>query len=421
MKNYSVKILFFILIASTQMPAFAQVSSLESLYKNKQYFELRDELAKREKENSPALLFYRGIVANRFNQLQKSDEFLQKYLESGEAANRQDAYETLADNYTRTFDYGKAADVYKLILDRFKDKIDAEKKKDYENSFGLWDALRNSPKQEVTFDNDLSVQGTRDQADLLNLPVEINDQKMDFVFDTGANLSTMTISTANKLGLKIIESSVSVNSSSDIKVNSKLAVVPSLKLGSTTIRNVVFLVFEDKALFFPQIKYQINGIIGFPVMESLGNITITRKDAVSAKAQNTETKGESNMCLEELKPLVAGTINNQKLIFTFDSGAVTSTFYPKFFEANRRQILRLAKPKKIKLGGAGGFKEVIAYFLNDLNLTIAGKTAKFAKAEIITEAVNDESRNFYGNLGQDLIKQFQRMTLDFRAMKLVFE
>ena len=420
MKNYSVKLLFFIFIAAAQLPVSAQVS-LENLYRGRQYFDLRDALAKRSKENSPALLFYRGIVANRFNQLRKSDEFLQKYLDGNEAAHQQDAYETLADNYTRTFDYGKAADVYKLVLDRFKDKIDAEKKKDYENSFGLWDSLRNSPKQEVTFNNDLSVQGTRDKADLLNLPVEISGQKMDFVFDTGANLSTMTVSTAKKLGLKIIESSVSVNSSSDIKVNSKLAVVPSLKLGSATFRNVVFLVFDDKSLFFPQINYQINGIIGFPVMESLGNITITRKDAVSAKARIEEIEGEPNMCLEELKPLVAGIINNRKLIFTFDSGAVTSTFYPKFFEANRRQILRLAKPKKIKLGGAGGFKEVNAYFLNDLNLTIAGKTAKFAEAEIITEAVNDESRNFYGNLGQDLIKQFERMTLDFRAMKLIFE
>ena len=420
MKNYSVKLLFFIFIAAAQLPVSAQVS-LENLYRGRQYFDLRDALAKRSKENSPELLFYRGIVANRFNQLRKSDEFLQKYLDGNEAAHQQDAYETLADNYTRTFDYGKAADVYKLVLDRFKDKIDAEKKKDYENSFGLWDSLRNSPKQEVTFDNDLSVQGTRDKADLLNLPVEISGQKMDFVFDTGANLSTMTVSTAKKLGLKIIESSVSVNSSSDIKVNSKLAVVPSLKLGSATFRNVVFLVFDDKSLFFPQINYQINGIIGFPVMESLGNITITRKDAVSAKARIEEIEGEPNMCLEELKPLVAGIINNQKLIFTFDSGAVTSTFYPKFFEANKRQILRLAKPKKIKLGGAGGFKEVNAYFLNDLNLTIAGKTAKFAEAEIITESVNDESRNFYGNLGQDLIKQFERMTLDFRAMKLIFE
>lgn len=420
MKNY-LKILLLILLAATRIPVMAQEEPLASLYDNHQYFALRDDLSKRPSENSPDLLFYRGIVANRFNELSKSNELLRKYLESGDPAHQPEAYETLADNYTRTFEYGHAADIYKLLLDRFKEKLDAETKQDYENSYGLWDALRNTGPQSVSFDGDLKVQGTRDKAKLLNLAVEINRQTMDFVFDTGANLSTMTISTANKLGLKIIESKVSVGSSSDNKVNSKLAVAPVLKIGRTTFYNVVFLVLEDKALYFPQVDYQIHGIIGFPVMEALGNVTVTRRDEISAKEKSTETKGESNMCLEDLQPLVAGIINHKKMIFTFDSGAVTSTFYPPFFKANRSQILKFAKPRKIKLGGAGGAKEVTAYFLNNLTLTIAGKTARLTKAEIITEPVNDESRDFYGNLGQDLIKQFERMTLDFRAMKLIFE
>ena len=61
------------LIVSAQTPVTAQVS-LTRLYENHQYFELRDELSKRPTETSPALLFYRGIVANRFNELQKSNE-----------------------------------------------------------------------------------------------------------------------------------------------------------------------------------------------------------------------------------------------------------------------------------------------------------------------------------------------------------
>ncbi len=419
MKKFSIFFALIFLTFSARFSMFAQ-SPLEKLFQDKQYFELRDELAKREKENSPELLFYRGIVANRFNQLQKSAALLQKYLKSGDRKHLRDAYETLADNDTRTYDYGKAADVYKLILEKFKTELDDTEKKDFENSFGLWDALRNSPKQIVSFDGDLKIQGTRDKAKLLNLLIESGNQKINFVFDTGANLSTMTVSTAEKLNLKIIESKVSVSSSSDIKVNSKLAVLPEMKIGGATLRNVVFLVFDDKSLFFPQINYQINGIIGFPAIESLGNITITRQDEISATADSAAT-GAANMCLESLKPLIEGVYNNQKMIFTFDSGAQTSTFYPRFFEANKPQILKQAASKKIKLGGAGGYKELNAYFLKDLNLTIAGKTAKFGGTEIITESVNEESKDFYGNLGQDLIKQFEKMTLDFRAMRLIFE
>jgi hypothetical protein len=419
MKNYSIKVLF-VLIVLMQISASAQVS-LESLYENKQCFDLRDELAKNSRKNSSELLFYRGIVANRFNENEKSAEFLQRYLRSGDTKNQTNAYETLADNYAKTYDYGKAADVYKILLSQFKDKIDAEKKQDYENSFGLWDALRTTPPQTISFDGNLQIQAKRDKANLLNLPVQINGKLMDFVFDTGANLSVVTSSTAKKLNLKVIESSVSVGSSTDVKVKSKLAVAPQLKIGNLTVNNVVFLVLEDKSLFFPQVNYQINGIIGFPVMEAFGNVTITQKNEFSVKEKSEKQSLEPNLCLDEFKPLIAANYNKQRMIFAFDTGAVTSTFYPLFFRANEVEILKTSNPQKMKIGGAGGFKEVEAYNLNNLDLMIAGKPVRMAKAKILTAPVNDESKYFYGNLGQDLIKQFERMTLDFKSMRINFD
>ncbi len=419
MNNYLINFLLLLLVTFAQVPVFAQ-SSLESLYQNKQFFDLRDELAKRSKENSPALLFYRGIIANRFNENKESIEFLQKYLQSDDAKNQVDAYETLADDYAKTYEYSKSADIYKILLERFKDELDAEKIADYENTFGLWNAIRDVPPQKTTFDGDLQIRGTRDKANLLNLPVQINNQKMDFVFDTGANLSVVTDSTARKLGLKIIESSVSIGSSTDVKVNSKLA-VSDLKIGSATIHNIVFLVLDDKSLFFPKVNYQINGIIGFPLIESLGSVTITQKDEFSAKVKTAKQNFEPNLCLEGFKLLVAANFNKRRMTFAFDTGAVTSTFYPPFFKAEKQKILRVSKQQKIKLGGAGGFKEVNTYNFNNLNLIIAGKNARIAKAKIITEPVNDESKYFYGNLGQDLIKQFARMTLDFKSMRVIFK
>ena len=59
--------------------------------------------------------------------------------------------------------------------------------------------------------------------------------------------------------------------------------------------------------------------------------------------------------------------------------------------------------------------------MKNLEITIGGKTARLANAEIITEAINEESREFYGNLGQDVIKQFNSMTLDLENMQLIFQ
>ncbi len=422
MKTYSIKILFFSLFLLQVFVFAGEASKLENFYEKRQYFELRDELAKLKNDKTPDVLFYRAAVANKFNQPEKSIEYLQKFLKKdGESKNLRGGYELLADNYTKTYEYGKAADTYKILIDRFSGKITDAEAKGYENLFGLWNALRDSPRQIVSVNKDTEIKGVRDKARLLNIPVEAGNQKMDFVFDTGANLSTITVSTAGKLGLKIIESDVSVGSSTDKNVKSKLAVMPELKIGNVSVKNAVFLVLEDKSLYFPPIDYQIHAIIGFPVIKSLGRITLTRDDKIFLAAKNEKTKAEPNMLLEGLLPLVAGTYNGKRMIFSFDTGATVSNFYHPFYEAEKETITKQSAPEKVKFGGAGGFQEVTVHKLKDLDLAIGGKTARFPTITVMTENVNNRSRYYYGNLGQDLIKQFERMTLDFDAMRITFE
>ena len=238
----------------------AQISSLEALYKTHQYFALRDQVNSRTDDRSPDFLFYRGVVANRFNRLEESIRYLTTYGENKNAKKACDAYEALADNYVKTYRYAQAAEMYKTKLAVCKDRLSEERRADLNNSYGLWKALEKVPVQTLSVNGQTRLQGTRDKAKLLNLPVEVGGTKMDFVFDTGANLSTVTSSTATRLGLKIIEANVAVGSSSDIKVNSKLAIAPEFKLGNITLRNVVFLVLDDKSLFFPQVNYHIENL-----------------------------------------------------------------------------------------------------------------------------------------------------------------
>lgn len=424
MKNRLALITLFLFVAWLQIPVFAQNESrLETLYRSKQFFDLRDELSKQSGSKSLEMLFYRGAVANKFNQSQQSISLLENYIKEAKAgaANLRDAYELLADNYLKTYQYRKAAEFYKLLLDKFKDKLDAEKAKDVENSYKLWNALGDVHAQTVTFDGDTRLQATRDKAALMNVPVEINNQTINFVFDTGANISTITTSTAQKLGLKIIETGISVGSSTDKEVNSKLGIAPALKIGNVALRNVVFLVLDDKALFFPQINYQINGIVGFPVIEAFREVTITKKDEVLIPARASKQKFEQNMALDELLPLIAANYNNQRMTFAFDTGAQTSSFYPPFYRSNEAEIKKIAKQQKVKMGGAGGFKEVSAYILENPVLSVSGKSVQLKKIEVLTEPINDHSRYFYGNLGQDLIKQFEKMTLNFESMSIIFE
>jgi hypothetical protein len=422
MKTFSLKCLILIIVLA-QAAVFAQTNELENLFQTRQYFDLRDAAAKRKGDGSPELLFYRGVVANRFNELEKSVALLRKYISKADknAPHRADAYEILADNLTKEFEYAKAADAYKFLLDNFRATLAAEKIEDFKNVRGLWSALAGTPRQTVALNGDSTVQGTRDIAKLLNIPVEIGGGKMDFVFDTGANLSTMSVSTARKLGLKLIEADVSVGSSTDIKVKSKLAVAPVLKIGSATVYNAVFLVLDDNALYFPKAKYQIHGIIGFPVMQSLGRLSIARDDRLTISANPAKSDAAPNMCLDGLMPLVAGFYQNRRFIFAFDTGAVSTDFYYPFFKTYEAEITKDLTPQKTNVGGAAGMKEAPSYKLKNVKLTIGGKVASLSEIDVLIERTNEDSKYIYGNLGQDLIKQFERMTLDFRAMQLSFE
>ncbi len=127
------------------------------------------------------------------------------------------------------------------------------------------------------------------------------------------------------------------------------------------------------------------------------------------------------MCLDELMPLVAVAAGDERKIFVFDTGAVTSSFYPAFYKSRKEEIEKRGKKQSVKIGGAGGFKEIVVYVLDEPTLAISGKTAKFNRMQVLTEPVNEESRYYDGVFGQGLIKQFASLTLDFDSMSIIFE
>jgi hypothetical protein len=127
------------------------------------------------------------------------------------------------------------------------------------------------------------------------------------------------------------------------------------------------------------------------------------------------------MALDELTPLLAGEFRGRRLTFTFDTGAVTTTFYKPFFDAYADDIKANAAQRRERIGGAGGSKEVSSYRYRNLDLTFAGRPARFAEARILSDPIRDADKFFYGNLGQDLIRQFAAMTINFEAMSLTFE
>src|SRR5690606_38892242 len=152
------------------------------------------------------------------------------------------------------------------------DKLD-----DLKNTYALLKSLENTPKQEFEISEDAEFPIKKDKAGLTNLEVTFGDKKVDFVFDTGANFSVIQKSVAEAMGLQIIQSKFMVNTASGRKVNSDLALAEKLEIGPITLRDVVFLIFEDEDLTFPPIDYEMKGILGFPITRAFEEIRISKE------------------------------------------------------------------------------------------------------------------------------------------------
>lgn len=59
--------------------------------------------------------------------------------------------------------------------------------------------------------------------------------------------------------------------------------------------------------------------------------------------------------------------------------------------------------------------------LGNMVIKFAGKDTRFKQIPIHTERTNERSRYLYGNIGEDLIKQYRKMTINFEKMFIEFE
>ena len=408
----------FILLQG-QARAQASYAELHRLYKNKQYFELRDRLAEMGDVRSPELEFFRGAVSNIFNRLPSSITHLLSYLErtggSQPAARIKECYALLADSYRKSFQYARAAEINEKILVLFRNELDEKERADHENEFRLWSALKGIPPQATDFKGDTTV-GMKGGS---QVPLTINGFEIALTYDTGADLSVLIASLADRFGVKVIDVPIKVGTITGEKIDARVGVAAELRIGNMTVRHALFLVMKDEYFYIPEMKRQLQGVLGFPVLAAMREVTFTREGELKIPS-SPHTRGEQNLALDGFKPLIEGYYAGKRLTFVLDTGANRSDLWPPFLMEFKDDITSLGELRTERFRGAGSQREIEAYSLKDLALQIAGRKVAFRRIPVFTEYTTENSRFFYGNLGQDLVRQFQSMTINFESMCVVF-
>jgi hypothetical protein len=411
-------------LASERAPTRAPISAeqLDALLKQKEYPELLAALDNPDARKSADYEFFAGVVANRTNQLNRSIRRLKQAIpvlqKQGAHDREQIAWETLADGYASLGRYAEAADTYAALETRFGNEMSPREKAGMEDEARQWGLLRHVPPQSVSIAAAFTVPTKPNPLGVFEVPVEVAGETRYWVLDTGANISAMSKSEARRLGLHPLEGTTEVKGVTGNLVPIQVAVVPELRLGKARLRNVVFVLLDDRDLLVSQPHYQIDGIIGYPVLTALGRITF---DHNGTFAVDVSTKPplhrDYNLFIEKETPLVAARIGDTTCLFTLDTGIQRTILTARYYREHSSDFAAY-KANGQSLTGVGGTRSLPAYTIGTLPLQLAGHTTTLHGVPVLTNRVGKTFDDFCGTLGLDAVQPFSAFTLDFHNMQL---
>ena len=397
----------------------SQDTALLRLLKYKRFTEL-DQILKQRKLTDTDRSFYQAMLYNVFGKPLESNRLIEKILHNRKHladSLRFMLLDTRYDNFVKLFEYENAYKSKKYLIENFVRYVKPDKLEDELRTMNIWKALKNEPRQTIRQQGNVTLPIKRDYLGLQTLPVTANGKEYDFVFDTGAGFSTATESFAEKINLHLIKDAVIVIKAGVTGTGTlvKLATADSLTIGSIIVFNPVFLVFPDSAMLFrlPDSSYLLNAVLGFPVIKELGKLTVY-KDKINIGKSADTTLYKPNLAVALLKPLLFLGFKGQELPFTFDSGASGTTLSEVFYNEYKSWIDLVSTDKTVSMGGAGGLRKMKMKVLPEISFECSGKTVSLKNADVSTEVVKTADGVYYGNIGQDLIRQFKSMTIDFK-------
>lgn len=406
-------ILSLLLLAGSLV--YSQVKDdLYKLYEGKQFPGLA---AANVNPAHPYYYFYKAVYANACNKPDSSLFFLKQFLGTKKNPPRElaFAYHKLEnDNYVRSFRFAEAERTGKYLLKKFRKKFNADDLKGNGYANLIWKALKNQPVQKIEQPVADSVPFTRDMAGLINIKVASGKAEAAFIFDTGAGLSSITDSYAEKMGLKILpDSGIQVAGFNNIYNPVRIGIAPRLQFGDIVVYNEPFLVFKDEALSFANGAYKINGIIGFPIAKELGRITIEPKQLLINRHNTDDPALVRNFFMETLRPVLMMTYKGKMLPFNFDTGANSSSFTRLFYEQDSTALLAAGKFVQSASASAGGATIQRMLKVPGLEFLLNGVTINIPDAEIEPGHKDISIEKLHGNIGQDLLRQYKKVILDF--------
>ena len=363
-----------------------------------------------------------GVLANHAGNIEESIQLLERaipQIRKTQARRTAIALECMADDFTKIYRYADAAKAFDDLLAHYaRELAPADLQNDRDNS-GVVHLLKAAPSQTISLNGPVRLKTQRDATGDLDTDLTVNGVSEHWLLDTGANMSVVTVSFAKRLGVRPLPGYGQTSSGvTGIENRLQVAVLPELKFGSAVVHNVVLLILADKNLNVgtENGNYQIDAVLGYPVLQALGAVTFSQDGMLEAGPGAAPPDAAARMFMDGLTPMIECGVNGKNLLFDLDTGANTSMFTVRFFRKFRAQSASWKKGED-KGFGAGGIMVRKVYVVLALELRVGDKIATLHSIPIFTSAIGTDIDDSYGNLGQDVLAGFESFTLDFAHMR----
>ncbi len=362
---------------------------LQNLLADHQFLRIESQLDQLPLEEAQ---FYRGILANRNNDLKGSIQLLEPLVEkvtaSGDTAHEKLLRKALAEDYLRLGDFAKAAKAYQTLETRLQAKLSPDEQDEIEMPLKLLPLAQANPPMTVEPYDPFVMQVSKNPLGLTDVPVFVDARPHSWMLDPTAPFNLIARSLAKEAGLKVSEESSTIRTLTGRPIQVHVTVIPRFTLGGRiTFRNMTAFVFEDQDYLFPHTRYQVQGVLGYPALSALGSLTITADATIEIQPRESRPPAESAQAAPPVQKIESG--QKAKAAPSADPGATTEP-------AAKADPPQKADPVQADSRPAQGAR---FFFDGDQMIVALGKPADPGDAPSATTQKPDDERMYVIDVG----------------------
>jgi hypothetical protein len=390
---------------------------------------------------------YRGVLANRANDLKQSVQLLEPLVDevaaSGDTAHEKLLRTALAEDYLRLGDWSNAAKAYQSLDTRLHAKLSPDEQDEIEMPLKMLPLAKDNPPTTIDPCDPFSLQVSTNPLGLIDIPVFIDARPRSWMLDPTLPFNLIARSTAKEVGLKLSDETATIHTLTGRPIRVHVTVVPRFTIGGRlTLHNMTAFVYDDADYVFPRSGYRVEGVLGYPALAAIGSLTITADDTIQVRpARQIGTPAQDDLLtdgapfyLDGDQVIVAlrrvqtsadpaagpdsgaGSDSRDERMYAIDAGGQQTYLTSRYFDEHAAEFNSMKVDLYAPPGQASGSQP--SYVAETVPLGVGNATVELHYVRVLTQPLGSSALDdVYGILGVDALGQLKSYTFDYRTMR----